>query len=71
MYKSVFLTDLMCNTFNFVRLVYRIEVKILTLKDLIIIGNDFLSSLMCKVLSGLCLQCFDAVGWATGRASGL
>ena len=20
---------------------------------------------------GLCLQCFDAVGWAAGRASGL
>jgi len=23
------------------------------------------------VLSALCLQCFDAVGWAAGRASGL
>ena len=22
-------------------------------------------------LSGLCFQCFDAVGWAAGRASGL
>ena len=22
-------------------------------------------------LLGLCLQCFDAVGWAAGRASGL
>jgi len=26
--------------------------------------------LMCKYQS-LCLQCFDAVGWAAGRASGL
>jgi len=24
-----------------------------------------------RVLSALCLQCFDAVGWVAGRASGL
>jgi len=23
------------------------------------------------VVAGLCLQCFDAVGWVAGRASGL
>ena len=26
---------------------------------------------MLALLSVLCLQCFDAVGWAAGRASGL
>jgi len=25
----------------------------------------------CPIFSLLCLQCFDAVGWAAGRASGL
>jgi len=23
------------------------------------------------IVTAMCLQCFDAVGWATGRASGL
>jgi len=25
----------------------------------------------CKFYTDFCLQCFDAVGWAAGRASGL
>ena len=25
----------------------------------------------CFIIDALCLQCFDAVGWAAGRASGL
>ena len=29
------------------------------------------NNLFSKVLSLFCLQCFDAVGWAAGRASGL
>jgi len=27
--------------------------------------------LRCTGISWICLQCFDAVGWAAGRASGL
>ena len=39
------------------------------------VGNNSVSSLHCiivstGVMSG-CLQCFDAVGWAAGRASSL
>ena len=26
---------------------------------------------VCLLADGCCLQCFDAVGWAAGRASGL
>ena len=25
----------------------------------------------CVILCGICLQCFDAIGWSSGRASGL
>ena len=35
------------------------------LRPFILIGLDWI------VASVLCLQCFDAVGWAAGRASGL
>jgi len=28
-------------------------------------------NLSCTYWTGVCLQCFDAVGWAAGRASGL
>ena len=31
----------------------------------------FMSIFSISVFSALCLQCFDAVGWAAGRASGL
>jgi len=32
------------------------------------IGSDNTTTVSC---GNLCLQCFDAVGWAAGRASGL
>ena len=28
-------------------------------------------AVLCRILSTCCLQCFDAVGWVAGRASGL
>jgi len=38
-------------------------------------GNRFVKTSFLPVTGlrdyGLCLQCFDAVGWAAGRASGL
>jgi len=37
----------------------------------IIIIIAFSDSKQVYAFSALCLQCFDAVGWAAGRASGL
>ena len=31
----------------------------------------FVFNFFCKWMASECLQCFDAVGWAAGRASGL
>ena len=33
--------------------------------------GDYLMNNAELVYRGLCLQCFDAIGWAAGRASGL
>jgi len=37
----------------------------------ILTASDFLHIIRCMVYVTDCLQCFDAVGWAAGRASGL
>ena len=40
--------------------------------DKTLIGPLFLNKLIdTAAYSVICLQCFDAVGWAAGRASGL
>ena len=36
---------------------------------LLTFSNVLVQAFICSVV--LCLQCFDAVGWAAGRASGL
>jgi len=35
------------------------------------LGSTILKVNCCSVCLPLCLQCFDTVGWASGRASGL
>ena len=34
-------------------------------------SENFVTSILVQVTVDKCLQCFDAVGWAAGRASGL
>ena len=34
--------------------------------------SPIMTTIICDIeYRGICLQCFDAVGWAAGRASGL